>query len=219
MPAVSAPSPARAGAGRPRLSAADQAAKRESIVAAARHVFAQSGLSDTSMRAIAQQAGIAAGTIYRYFTDADALYAAVLARSLEELRAHSTALILPTSESLACIDVTAHAQAIYQFYLVRPDDAALGLYLHRGLRRSGLGHETDAQLNAALQLALQPLRLALRRHFKLGEAEANRELFVWMAAILGLVIFHHTGRAKSLGIDTDAAFAHLVSRLAAAPSA
>jgi AcrR family transcriptional regulator len=215
--------PARAG--RPRQSAESEAAKREKIVGAARHVFARTGVSKASMREIAHEAGISVGSIYRYFADADALYGAVLAQSLDELAVHVKAQVEDRAEARVgrspsdteadarYASVRNAANAVFTFYFARPDDAALGLYLHRGLRRAGLGHDTDAMLNAQLQTALMPLRQALKTHFALDEAGADRELFVWMASILGTVIFHHTGRAKSLGVSTEDAFAHLVARL------
>ena len=41
--------------------------KREAILAAALRVIARSGLHNTSMDAVAREAGVAAGTLYRYF--------------------------------------------------------------------------------------------------------------------------------------------------------
>ncbi len=52
--------------------------KREQILTAAEHLIAESGFQGLSMQKLANEAGVAAGTIYRYFADKEHL--------LEELR-------------------------------------------------------------------------------------------------------------------------------------
>lgn len=52
--------------------------KREQILIAAEHLIAESGFRGLSMQKLAKQAGVAAGTIYRYFSDKEHL--------LEEVR-------------------------------------------------------------------------------------------------------------------------------------
>ncbi len=52
--------------------------KRGQILTAAEHLIAESGFQGLSMQKLANEAGVAAGTIYRYFTDKEHL--------LEELR-------------------------------------------------------------------------------------------------------------------------------------
>jgi AcrR family transcriptional regulator len=69
---------------------ADARRNREQIIAAARSIFAGSGL-DAPMEEIARSARVGVGTLYRRFTDRDALIKAVLednlARILDETRA------------------------------------------------------------------------------------------------------------------------------------
>ena len=52
--------------------------KREQILSAAEHLIAESGFLGLSMQKLAKEAGVAAGTIYRYFSDKEHL--------LEEVR-------------------------------------------------------------------------------------------------------------------------------------
>ncbi len=52
--------------------------KREQILTAAEHLIAESGFQGLSMQKLANEAGVAAGTIYRYFSDKEHL--------LEEVR-------------------------------------------------------------------------------------------------------------------------------------
>ncbi len=61
----------------PRKPRKDAQANRAHILAVAGEVFAESGV-DVSMDAIAKQAGIGAGTLYRNFPSKDALLAALL---------------------------------------------------------------------------------------------------------------------------------------------
>ncbi len=56
--------------------------KREQILTAAEHLIAESGFQGLSMQKLANEAGVAAGTIYRYFSDKEHL--------LEELRLNIT---------------------------------------------------------------------------------------------------------------------------------
>lgn len=47
---------------------------RRSLVAAAVELFSEQGLADTSLREIAARAGVAPGTVYKYFADRDKLF-------------------------------------------------------------------------------------------------------------------------------------------------
>jgi AcrR family transcriptional regulator len=55
------------------------AARQEAIIAAARHVASEAGLGAVQIAAVAARAGIAAGTVYRYFPAKTDLVAALLA--------------------------------------------------------------------------------------------------------------------------------------------
>jgi AcrR family transcriptional regulator len=60
-------------------------ATRSAIVDAAEKVAARDGLSGASLQAIAEQAGVAVGTIYNYFEDRDRLFDALFTRRRDEL--------------------------------------------------------------------------------------------------------------------------------------
>jgi AcrR family transcriptional regulator len=55
------------------------AARQEAIVAAARALASESGMSAVQIVPVAERAGIAAGTVYRYFPSKDELVAALVA--------------------------------------------------------------------------------------------------------------------------------------------
>lgn len=74
---------------RPRR--ADAARNRERVLASAEAVLAREGLS-ASMRAIAIDAGVGLGTIYRNFPTQEALYEAIIIRRTEALLAEAAEL-------------------------------------------------------------------------------------------------------------------------------
>jgi TetR/AcrR family transcriptional regulator len=80
--------------------------RRETILAAARHVIAQQGRGGASMQAIADEAGVAKGTLYLYFRDRDDLLEHTGGLVFEELLARLTAILeehRPLDESLRAL--------------------------------------------------------------------------------------------------------------------
>jgi AcrR family transcriptional regulator len=77
--------------------------RRHTILRAARHVIARRGLAGASMQAIADEAGIAKGTLYLYFRDRERLVDDAANRIFEELLARVHAALdgeQPLRESL-----------------------------------------------------------------------------------------------------------------------
>jgi AcrR family transcriptional regulator len=198
------PAPARRG--RPP---ADVEGRRAVIVQAARAVFARHGLEAASMRLIAKEAGVAAPTLYLYFSGAEELYGAALSASLEDLGAGLRAAAALPGGKRERAGAVAHA--FFDFYYARPDDAALGLYLGRGLGPRGLTAELDAQLNRELLEAIRPLAGALREFQSLSPRAADTAAFALASSAMGVAIFHHTRRDKGLRVDARAAFAQLLA--------
>jgi TetR/AcrR family transcriptional regulator, cholesterol catabolism regulator len=62
-----------------------QSARRERVLAAAMELGAAGGYDAVQMRDVAQTAGVALGTIYRYFPSKDALLAAAMLAWMEDL--------------------------------------------------------------------------------------------------------------------------------------
>jgi AcrR family transcriptional regulator len=77
--------------GKPRPQRADAVRNRERVLAAAEAVLAREGLS-ASMRAIAADAGVGLGTIYRNFPTQEALYQAIIVRRTKALIAEAAEL-------------------------------------------------------------------------------------------------------------------------------
>jgi len=60
---------------------------RPAIVAAATRLFAQRGFAETSMRQIAEAAGVSKAAIYHHFRDKDGLYRCLLEEAIDSLTA------------------------------------------------------------------------------------------------------------------------------------
>src|SRR3954465_2702525 len=130
--------------------------KRELILDAARKVFEADGLDGASLRAIASAAGYTPAALYFHFESKEAIYAEVLRGSLVSL---GTAISRATLRAKTPADrLRAAAMAFFRHYDDNPRDLDLGFYLFRGgMKPHGLGKERDKVLNAALDLALQPI--------------------------------------------------------------
>src|SRR5579859_4974348 len=59
------------------------AARHESIIAAARALASEHGMAAVQIVPVAERAGIAAGTVYRYFPSKDDLFAALVSATAE----------------------------------------------------------------------------------------------------------------------------------------
>jgi AcrR family transcriptional regulator len=71
-------------AARKRKPRADALRNRERVLEAAKAVFSQGG-PEASLEAVARQAGVGIGTLYRHFPTREALYEAVYRREVEQL--------------------------------------------------------------------------------------------------------------------------------------
>jgi AcrR family transcriptional regulator len=132
------------------------AARRDAIVAAARMIAAEQGLAAVQIAPVAQRAGIAAGTVYRYFpakTDlVRALIEAVSAREIAALRKAADAAPGPLS-ALAAALVSFAARALRHRRLAwavsaEPVEAAVDEF--RLAARRALAAELEARIRAAV---------------------------------------------------------------------
>jgi AcrR family transcriptional regulator len=132
------------------------AARHDAIVAAARAIAAEQGLGAVQIVPVAARAGIAAGTVYRYFpakTDlVQALIEAVSARELAAFRKAADAAPGPLS-ALAAGLVTFAARALHHRRLAwavsaEPVDAAVDAL--RLAARRAFAAELEARIRAAI---------------------------------------------------------------------
>ncbi|AFG36204.1 TetR/AcrR family transcriptional regulator [Spirochaeta africana] len=123
--------------------------KRHLIIRTALQVFGAKGFSDTTIRDIASSAGIAAGTIYTYFTDKDELFRHSFEYAWDEFHAGMEHIL--ESEP----DVELSVTRIIDFGF----DLLFDLYpLVRGMY-------TQANLQDLLSPHLERLSLVLEKHF------------------------------------------------------
>lgn len=177
-------------------------AKRGLILEAALRVFARDGLREASIRAIAKEAGYAAGAIYDYFPSKEHLYAGALRESLSRLQAETEqaadqapATVGPEGRYVAA------ALAFYDFYEQNPRDLDMGFYLFAGgMAPRGLSDDvTNRELNAALLATLEPARAAAA---ELVDAdEATRMIAEAFAHASGLLLLRHTHRLNLFQLD------------------
>ena len=187
-----------------RKSARQQAVsdlKRSLILDAARKVFEADGLDGASLRAIAGVAGYAPAALYFHFDSKEAIYAEVLRGSLVNL---GTAVSRAALRAKTPADrLRAAAIAFFRYYADNPRDLDLGFYLFRGgMKPHGLGKARDEVLNAALELALQPIAEAT---VALGarRAEAKSLVADIFAHAAGLLLLAHTGRIRIFGASAQ----------------
>jgi AcrR family transcriptional regulator len=154
------------------------AARHAAIIAAARQAASDGGMAAVQIAPVAQRAGIAAGTVYRYFPGKTDLVAALLA----EISGHETAALRRAGEA-APGPLSALAAAIMTF-------AARALR-HRRLAFAMIAEPVDAELDGA-RLAF---RQALAAEFALliAAATAGKHLLeqdaaLAAAALIGLLV-------------------------------
>lgn len=184
--------------------------RRALVLDAARSVFADKGVEGASIREIARRAGYTPGAIYSYFESKEAIYAALLAESLERLNAEVAAA--RSFKLQPQLTLAAKAQAWFGFYARNPRDLDLGFYLVKGLAPRGLTGELNQQLNGRLQDALRPCELALQA-MGLSLDVALRENTALFAHGVGLLLLQHTGRIRLFGQSADALFVAYVGQL------
>jgi AcrR family transcriptional regulator len=180
--------------------------KRSLIMDAARQVFEAEGLDGASLRAIATAAGYTPAALYFHFASKEAIYAEVLRESLTELgKAVTRAIARAKTPSDR---LRAAAMAFFRYYADNPRDLDLGFYLFRGgMKPHGLGKERDGILNAALELALQPIADAAQAIGARRE-EARLLMADIFAHAAGLLLLAHTGRIRMFGASAP----HLMER-------
>jgi AcrR family transcriptional regulator len=154
------------------------AARHAAIIAAARAAASDGGMAAVQIAPVAERAGIAAGTVYRYFPGKTDLVAALLA----EISARETAALRHAAEA-APGPLSALAAAIMTF-------AARALR-HRRLAFAMIAEPVDAELDAVRQSFRQALAAefaALIAAATAGKHLPDQDGSVAAAAIIGLLV-------------------------------
>lgn len=165
--------------------------KRDRILAAARDVFAERGLENTTMRQIAGAAGYVAGTLYLHFDSKEAIYGALVRESLVRLDAAVEAARSDGPRQVLL--------SFYRYYAENADELDLGLYLFSGTGRRGLTPELDQELNDRLRHVVEKLVAAYRATANVPPSDAHRKVVGLATFMVGCLIMGGTGRLGMLG--------------------
>jgi TetR/AcrR family transcriptional regulator, fatty acid metabolism regulator protein len=84
----------------PIRSAAARADRRDAILRAAIDVFAGRGFFNAQVADVARAAGVAAGTVYLYFTSKDDLLVSIFERTMREAIAEGRAAVAPVRDAV-----------------------------------------------------------------------------------------------------------------------
>lgn len=98
-----------------RVTTAHLEARKESILEAALRVFARRGIQYATMAEIAEDAGISAGAIYRYFAGKDALIEACFEENVEAMTAEWHQTVEATPDPLVALQEIAGMSFAYMF--------------------------------------------------------------------------------------------------------
>ena len=119
---------------------ADAARTQANILDAASQLFSDRGVDGTSMRTIAQQAGVTQATIHHYFGSKDDLHAAVVASmyaGVSNLRERFAELVLEVDSVAALVEAT--VREAYRFG--RANEVVVRLVMREVVARGELGEE------------------------------------------------------------------------------
>jgi len=188
--------------------------RRRLIVAAARRVFAASGLEGASIRAIAQAAGCTTGAIYPLFRSKEELFAVVLGESLaaltQEVRAAMGGVAAPAKS------LRRGTLAIYKYYDAHPSELALSLVLFNGDRRkrfgSGLDETLKRQLDGLLALLAEQVRRATAKPFL---PMVRLETSALITYLVGLLVLKQGRKIDVLGNKASVLLAHYTRNMVA----
>jgi AcrR family transcriptional regulator len=135
-----------------RVTAETKAATREAILQSARRLFAEQGFDATTTRDIAQDAGIASGTLFNYFATKEAIVACMANEAIAD------ALATHDAEESATLEEGLYSLIALSLRKLKPLRKYLPALLTTSL--SPLANDTDddaslriAQLEAAARIA------------------------------------------------------------------
>jgi AcrR family transcriptional regulator len=154
------------------------AARRDAIIAAARQIAAEGGMAAVQIAAVAARAGIAAGTVYRYFPAKTDLVAALL----EEIAATEIGALRRAAAG-APGPLSALSAAIVTF--------AVRALRERRLAFAAIAEPVDAELDAARLAFRQSLAAEFGTRIAAAVAESRlpeQDAALAAAALTGLLI-------------------------------
>ncbi len=173
-----------------RKPRADAIRNRERVLEAAKAVFSRGG-TEAGLEAVAREAGVGIGTLYRHFPTREALYEAVYRREVEQLveMAAQLAKEFPPAEALR-----RWMQALVEFVATKKGmGAALALAAHKPPE---LMAYTTGRLHEAIGMLLHPMAQAGEVRSDIGPEDLLRAVIGfcylqdgpgWQAQVLRLL--------------------------------
>ncbi|SIO58850.1 transcriptional regulator, TetR family [Singulisphaera sp. GP187] len=131
--------------------------KRSRIIVAAQRLFLRHGFKRTSIEDVANEAGVAKGTVYLYLDSKEALLSAVAERFCEETLTEASAALVeprpPTEQLVGFLDAYVGK---FSRHISQTPEAAQVLRSHKSILTE-VGKSFDARLLTLLQSALKTL--------------------------------------------------------------
>ncbi|MDA0654384.1 MAG: TetR family transcriptional regulator [Proteobacteria bacterium] len=187
----------------PRIAAAAREQMRGDLRNAARAVFRRGGLAAVTVRAVAAEAGCAAGALYTYYADKSALVRELALDSVAEMgRAVADAMADKDAAGRERLVAAAAARSVFG----NGGEAAVLLPV---LLDPDSGDKFQRRVTGRLIAALAPIAASLGRAGRTAAA-ANAETAAIAGFILGFLMLDSSGQLARLAVAPDdvvAAFA------------
>ena len=173
------------------------------ILDAAERVAAQGGVSGANLQAIADEAGIAVGTIYNYFADKTRLFDALFERRREELYVHVDLALKPRAKDPFEDQLRAFVGAVFTHFDARRDFLRIALEAERPQLVKGQDGKKRPALQQLQDRAERIVRVGLREN--LLRQDAGDLLATVLVAILRGILVAHAQRESAFAFaqETD----------------
>jgi AcrR family transcriptional regulator len=195
----------------PRLTAE---ARKEAIVEAVQDIFAEKGFDGTTIKELAQVAGVSEALLYKHFPSKESLYAAMLDNCAKGPTFAEASRILELNASTSTLVVMVHFMMSH-YVLGRPGDthrAALNSLLVRSLLGDGeLVRLMHKKLASAWLKKFEACLKAAAGAGEMHETPIRRELGVWFVQHVAFSLMLHL-RPPTPAIDYKVTREELVSQ-------
>jgi AcrR family transcriptional regulator len=195
----------------PRLTAE---ARKEAIVEAVQDIFAEKGFDGTTIKELAQVAGVSEALLYKHFPSKESLYAAMLDNCAKGPTFAEASRILELNASTSTLVVMVHFMMSH-YVLGRPGDthrAALNSLLVRSLLGDGeLVRLMHKKLASAWLKKFEACLRAAAGAGEMHETPIRRDLGVWFVQHVAFSLMLHL-RPPTPAIDYKVTREELVSQ-------
>ncbi|MGQ9566990.1 MAG: TetR/AcrR family transcriptional regulator [Anaerolineae bacterium] len=190
--------------------AREKALRRKAILAAAKEVFFEQGISQATVDDVAARAEVSKGTIYLYFPSKESLLAHLLLEGLTLLLRDLRRACQRRAGAPAEEQVRALADAYLRFAQRRPNHFRLIMAFDRGRFQEQIPQDLSARIVARSNQCLEVVSTVLRQGMEAGVFQQGDP---WLAAgILWaglngvLVLFASPVRREMLQVDLESMF-------------